>query len=204
MKKPSICIAAVVLTACATTSPDYQAVSSASGSGYTSAAIEGDRHVVKYTGGKGTDAATVAEFALLRAAELTLESGHEWFAVLQSRSQEVEAGNANDLQGRTGSVLGAGGTGAGAGGGGDRSDAAPGVDDGYVSGGPNIGGFGGGDVPYQVIERWNAPLVNETVMIIQMGSGDEVAFKGLTATPEILSAVRIREEIRAKIERPDG
>jgi hypothetical protein len=143
-------------------------------------------------------AAQVAEYAFLRAAELTSSSGQQWFAVLKSDSRLVPLSRGNDLETRAGPVMGAGGTTAGAGGG-DRSDAAPGVSDGGVPGGPSIGGFGGGDVPYQAIERWTPQQVYQTTLLIQMGSGKEAKFEGYDKAPEIFSAKSVSDEIRAKM-----
>ena len=198
LKKSIIAVSALALAACGGTSAMYQAASASSGSGYISAPAGNDRYTVKYTGGKGMSASQVAEYALLRAAELTLESGNEWFAILSATTQEVAAGQANDLQARAGPNLGGGNVSAGGGSG--QVPAGPGVDNAAPQTGPNLGGFGGGgDVPYQVLERWNAPIVNETVMIIHTGSGDEAAFQGVTTQPEILSAAATRDEIRAKM-----
>jgi hypothetical protein len=143
--------------------------------------------------------AQVAEFAMLRAAELTIASGKEWFAVLQTSKQQVRVGDLNRIDGRSGSVLTGETTTATAGGGGDRSSATSGVDDGVVPGGPTTGGFGGGDVPYQVLERWRPPTVNQATLIIQMGSGNETTLEGLERTPEFFSAQEVAASIRAKM-----
>jgi hypothetical protein len=142
-------------------------------------------------------AARVAEYALLRAAELTLASGQEWFAVIGTTTQEVQIGDINKIAGRSGSILGSESTTAGSGG--DQSAAAPGVRDSAVPGGPSTGGFGGGDVPYQVLERWTPPTVHQTAIVIQMGSGKAANFEGLAKAPEIYSAKAVAEEIRAKM-----
>ena len=198
LKKSIIAVSALVLAACGGSTAMYQPASASSGSGYISAPAGNDRYTVKYTGGKGMAASQVAEFALLRAAELTLENGDEWFAILSSTTEEVAAGQANDLQARAGPNLSGGNVSAGGGSG--ETAAGPGVGDAAPQTGPNLGGFGGGgDVPYQVLERWNAPIVTQTVLIIQTGSGDEASFEGVTSQPEILSAATTRSEIRAKM-----
>jgi hypothetical protein len=145
--------------------------------------------------------AQVAEFALLHAAELTLSSGQQWFAVLHTASQKVQVGDVNRIAGRSGSVLTGESATATAGGGGDRRSAGAGIDDGGVPGGPSTGGFGGGDVPYQVLERWTPTTVNQTTMLIQMGSGNQASFEGLETAPEIFSAQEVRDRIRAKMAR---
>ena len=201
MKKLVLVAASLALGACGASGPVYQAAGGPNSAGYFAAPTEDGRYAVTYTGSKKMSAAQVAEFALLRAAELTSSSGQQWFAVLQSTSRQVQLGEENDLDARAGPVLGGGGTSAGAGGGGDRSTATPGISDGGVPGGPSIGGFGGGDVPYQVVERWTPQSVYQTTLLIQMGSGNEASFEGLTTAPEIFAAQDVAAEIRAKMEK---
>lgn len=201
MKRLVLVAATIAVAACSTTGPGYQAASDPNSAGYFVAPAEEGRHAVTYTGSRKMSSEQVAEFALLRAAELTLSSGQEWFAVIEARTRNIEVGDINSIQGRSGSVLSSGSITAGAGGGGDTSSAAPGVGDGAVPTGPSTGGFGGGDVPYQVIERWTPPTVPQTTILIQMGSGNQAAFDGLAQAPEIYSAKAVAEEIRAKMAR---
>ena len=199
MKRTAIVALALLAGACATTaSPTYQAATSASGSGYVNAPIGNDRQTIKYTGAAKMTPQQVSQYALLRAAEVTLQNGQEWFAILSANSSEVPQGNSQDLGTSAGPVMTAGNSGAGNGGA-DTSDLRPGVSDGSFQTGANIGGFGGGDVPYQVLERWNGKTVNQSVLIIQMGSGDNASFPGVTGTPTIMSAAKVREEILASM-----
>jgi hypothetical protein len=69
-----------------------------------------------------------------------------------------------------------------------------------VGGGPTTGGFGGGDVPYQVLERWQPPTVSQTVIVIKMGSGAKANFEGLDKVPEIFQAKSVAADIRAKMQ----
>jgi hypothetical protein len=196
--KRVILIASVLaLGACQTTTASYEAASGPNQVGYFSAPVDEGRLAVSYTGKKGMTPAQVAEFALLRAAELTLASGQEWFAVLHTDSQKVQVGDINSIAGRSGSILTGESTTAGSGG--DRTGATPGIDDAGVPGGPTTGGFGGGDVPYQVLERWTPPTVNQTILIVQVGSGNQASFEGLESTPEIYSAQEVAAQIRAKM-----
>lgn len=73
-------VAALLVAACASLAP-YGPQMGASGQGYSEQRIEGDRWRVTYRG--VGDPAPVADFALLRAAELTLENGYDWFEVTQ-------------------------------------------------------------------------------------------------------------------------
>lgn len=197
MKRLALIAATLALSACQTAAPAYQAASSPGGVGYFNAPVDDGRHAITYTGQKGATPAQVAELALLRAAELTLASGQEWFAVLHTESQNVQVGDLNNIAGRSGSVLTGESTTAGSGG--DRTTAGPGVEDADVPGGPTTGGFGGGDVPYQVLERWTPRTVPRTNLIIQMGSGNEAAFDDLQTAPEIFSAQDVVTRIRAKM-----
>lgn len=199
MKKLLSIAATALLAGCMNSMPAYQAAGGPNSIGYFAAPAENGRFSVGYTGGKDMSATQVAEFAMLRAAEMTSAAGHEWFAVLSSTSREVQDGAINDIQGRSGSVLSTGSIGAGAGGGGSKAGAAPGVSDGSVATGPSTGGFGGGDVPYQVLERWTPPTLHQTTLLIQMGSGNAASFEGLAKTPEIFSAADVANGIRAKM-----
>lgn len=201
MRKHAIVLTALMLAACQTAAPSYRPATTAGGVGYFSAPTANGRHLVAYTGAKNVSAAQVAELALLRAAELTLETGGEWFAVIDTISEQVRIGDINDIRGRSGPVLTSQGATASPGGGSDSPAPGSGVVDGSVPGGPSIGGFGGGDVPYQVIERWRPQTVNRTRIVIQTGSGDRAAFSGLEAAPQIYSARATADEIRAKLAR---
>ncbi|EGF90011.1 hypothetical protein ABI_44380 [Asticcacaulis biprosthecium C19] len=181
----------------------YQPVASTGGAGYTSASMGDNRYVVVFTGEARTKKAVAANYALLRAAELTAESGFEWFAVLSSTVKSIEQGGEDDIASRTGSFMGntmsatgsAGGSGTGPAGGNSA-----GGGDGNVQMGPSTGGFGGGDVPPSVLERWKPKKVIQAALIIQMGSGDEAKFDGVKKQPEIFEAKSTIEELRASMQ----
>lgn len=196
-----IAAGAIALTGCATAPvPTYEAAADFGAPGYLTTPAEGGRYTVVYTGAKSMSRAQVAEYALLRAAEFTVESGQEWFAVIDTKSQSVQlARGDSDLQSRTGGFVG-GGESAGTGTGGAGATPSPGgVSDAATRGGPSTGGFGGGDVPYQVLERWTPPKVHQTVIVIQMGKGAKADFEGLDRTPEIFAARSVAAEIRGKM-----
>jgi len=71
---------AAVLTACAST-PTYGPATRDGGAGYTETQIESNRFFVTYRAPGGADRALVQDYALLRAADLTLQNGREWFWV---------------------------------------------------------------------------------------------------------------------------
>jgi hypothetical protein len=73
--------AALALSACASTAPAYAPAASAGRAGYSETQIEANRYFVTYRADGGADAALVQDFALLRAAELTLAAGRDWFWV---------------------------------------------------------------------------------------------------------------------------
>lgn len=197
MKRLFLITAAVcALSACnSATVPTYQAAGGLDQVGYLSAPAEDGRTTVVYTGSKSMTKNQVAEYALLRAAELTVQEGYEWFAVLGTGTEKVVLRTGTDLTDKGSLDSGAANTGTGS------NDTAGGFgDSGDVALGPTTGGFGGGAVPYQVTERWTPPTGFQTTMVIQMGSGDEASFPGATQEPEIFPAEAIATEIRAKME----
>lgn len=80
LKHVLIVAAALALTACAST-PTYTPAASSGGAGYSETAIESNRYFVTYRAPGAADAALVQDYALLRAADLTLQNGREWFWV---------------------------------------------------------------------------------------------------------------------------
>ena len=77
------------LAACATAVGTPYAPADNQGFGYVDQRIEADRFRVVFSGDGGTPSTVVEDFALLRAAELTLENGFDWFRVTQ-RSLDAE------------------------------------------------------------------------------------------------------------------
>jgi len=174
--------------------PAYKAAGPKGGVGYTTAATGENRYAVVYTGDSRMKRDVVANYALLRAAELTSEAGFEWFAVLSTTVKDVEVGSADDMSSRTGQFMG--NVTAGSGAGSDQS-AGRGGGDSSVAMGPSTGGFGGGDVPPAVLERWKPKKVVQALLMIQVGKGDNATFPDVTSQPEIFDAKATIEEIRA-------
>ena len=85
--KPTLiaAVALLVAGACAST-PAYREARNASATGYSEQVVEKDRYRVQYRA-SGSDAAKAQDYALLRAAELTLEKGYSTFEIV-SRSAE--------------------------------------------------------------------------------------------------------------------
>jgi len=74
-------LSALALTACASLAP-YGAQRGPGGQGYAEQRIESNRYRVTYNG--VGPAGRVADWALVRAADLTTEQGYDWFEVTQS------------------------------------------------------------------------------------------------------------------------
>jgi hypothetical protein len=72
--------AALALAACQST-PIYGAAASSNAAGYSEQQIESNRYTVTYRAPGGADVALLQDYALLRAADLTLEHNRSWFWV---------------------------------------------------------------------------------------------------------------------------
>ena len=75
----SLCLA--MLAACETPTL-YQPATSPQSVGYSEIRIEPGRYRVSFHGGGGAPAGQVADYALLRAAEIALRDGYDWFRVV--------------------------------------------------------------------------------------------------------------------------
>ena len=74
-------LSVLALTACASLAP-YGQQRGSGGQGYSEQRIESNRYRVTYNGVGA--AGRVADWALVRAADLTTEQGYDWFEVTQS------------------------------------------------------------------------------------------------------------------------
>ena len=82
--KPLIAaLAGLLLTACATSGPTvYRAAEGPPNAvGYSEYRLEAGRYRVTFQGGAGAPEAQIADYALLRAAELALRDGYDWFRI---------------------------------------------------------------------------------------------------------------------------
>lgn len=77
------------LTACAS-SPSYVAADGAYDYGHSSRKIAENRYRVNFNGNRNTSYEETRDYALLRAAELTLVEGNDWFQVIDRESQTHE------------------------------------------------------------------------------------------------------------------
>lgn len=74
-----------VVVACAST-PVYRPAEEDGDIGYRETRLTDDKYRVSFRGSRSTSAEAVRDYALLRAAEVTLQNGHDWFEVLSSDS----------------------------------------------------------------------------------------------------------------------
>jgi hypothetical protein len=175
-----IAAAFLALAVCSTAqAKDYMAAEAPGAPGYFNVIDQGF-WVVGYTGEPGQSNREIAEYALQRAADLAAEQQQEWFAVLSSTNRMVRLGTPDDLQTRAGAFMGSG---AGVG---NTVSGGAGAPASNSSG--NTGSFGGEAVPNSVLERWQPRRVRQTLLVIELGSGDEASFPGLDHTPEIFPA----------------
>lgn len=82
----AVVLVSLLLAACATGPSPYRAANGDS-FGYSEQKIESNRYRVTYTGDSLTDRQTVENYLIYRAAELTLETGHDYF-IVQSQGTE--------------------------------------------------------------------------------------------------------------------
>ena len=88
---------ALALAACASTppAPPYAAATSDTSAGYSETQIESTRYFVTYRAPSGAEAARLDDYALLRAAELTLQNGRDWFWVDRHTLDRPEDGRSS-------------------------------------------------------------------------------------------------------------
>lgn len=75
-------LGAAALVACATQTP-YGPAASSWGYGYEDTQIEENRYKISFKGNSVTDLDTVETYLLYRAADLTLQSGYDWFEIVE-------------------------------------------------------------------------------------------------------------------------
>ncbi len=78
----ALLLVTLALAACATPTV-FAPMTTASGSGYTETRIEADRWRVTFRGGSDAGRERVADLTLLRAAQLTLQQGDDWFRITE-------------------------------------------------------------------------------------------------------------------------
>ena len=86
-------LAALALAACATTPTLYQPASGPSAVGYSEYRIEPGRYRITFRGGSGAPVQQVSDYALLRAADLAVAEGYDWFRVADRIVQQQGYGS---------------------------------------------------------------------------------------------------------------
>jgi hypothetical protein len=100
LRKIFIISAALLLVACASTTPNYQQASSEGAPGYYENQITENRYRVTFTS-RSSNQDIAKDFALLRAAELTMQKGYDWFQVAD-RDTNVTQRNSSGAGGHVG------------------------------------------------------------------------------------------------------
>ncbi|MDO8902745.1 MAG: hypothetical protein Q7V15_15475 [Phenylobacterium sp.] len=87
MKRVLACLSLLaILGGCAMAGTPYGPAYGPRGAGFSEYRIEPGRFRVTYQGGPGAPPQQVADYALLRAAELTLAEGYDWFRITDRAS----------------------------------------------------------------------------------------------------------------------
>lgn len=92
--RTAMALIALTFSACAS-SPQYVAAEDASDYGHYSTQLADNRYRVTFNGNDRTDLNTTKDYALLRAAELTLQEGYTWFEVVD-RSTVTQESNRDE------------------------------------------------------------------------------------------------------------
>lgn len=86
-------LAALTLAACATAPTVYQPALGPAAVGYSEYRIEPGRYRITFRGGPGAPVQQVADYALLRAADLALAEGYDWFRVADRYTRQTGEGS---------------------------------------------------------------------------------------------------------------
>ena len=81
----------LLLAGCASAPTPYQAAQG--GFGYSEQQIEENRYRVSFAGNSATTRQTVEDYLLYRAAELTVQTGHDWFQVVDRNTVQEYSGS---------------------------------------------------------------------------------------------------------------
>ena len=106
LPKASFALLLAALVACSIAPTPYQP--EGDDGGYTDQQLESDRYRVKFIGNSQTPRETVEDFALYRAAELTLQTGNDYFEVV-AKDVEPVVGASRGVSPGIGIGIGSGG-----------------------------------------------------------------------------------------------
>ncbi len=90
-------LAALSLAACANAPTRYQPATGPEAVGYSEYRIEADRWRVTFRGGPGAPPEQVMDYALIRASDLALAHGYDWFRVAERTVRQVGGQSGPDL-----------------------------------------------------------------------------------------------------------
>jgi hypothetical protein len=93
---PLVLMLGLLLAACASAPTPYQAAQN--GFGYSEQQIEENRYRVIFAGNSVTSRQTVEDYLLYRAAELTVQTGHDWFTVVDRNTVQEYSGSGGSPQ----------------------------------------------------------------------------------------------------------
>lgn len=106
-RSTAVCLFAIALTGCATPVTAYGPAADSNAIGYRDQQIEGDRFRVSFRADADLDAVQTEDMAMRRAAELTLQTGGDWFRVVQRDTERYSGrergGTSVGIGGSTGS-----------------------------------------------------------------------------------------------------
>ncbi|MGS2719040.1 CC0125/CC1285 family lipoprotein [Paraglaciecola aestuariivivens] len=93
----------VFLLGCASSQPTaYQQAMGDNEFGYTETRLTDSVYRIDFVGNRHSDEARIKDYAMLRAAELTLQKGHDWFVILDSDTKrEVKSRPSTTVQAST-------------------------------------------------------------------------------------------------------
>ena len=85
-----VVVLGLLLAACAGGPTPYQ--QARDGYGYSEQQVEENRYRVSFAGNAATTRQTVEDYLLYRAAELTVQTGHDWFEVVYRNTVQEDSG----------------------------------------------------------------------------------------------------------------
>ena len=187
MNRLTIMTAALALATAAPAAAEYRAVRG--GSGYAERVIGPDQLEVSYRGDKENQR-TVTQYAMRRAAEVTLANGFEWFMLTRIDARQVDR-NADTLNRADAPPN-------------DRSSGAYGGGNGQAdpvraaTNGASVDSQGGAPIDPGLLARRSRRPAYETVLTIQMGRGRQVAVEDPLQPMEIFDAASVAKQYAGK------
>lgn len=93
MRAAIIAAGCLALAACASAPTVYAPAGGPSTPGYSEMRIEPGRYRVTFRGGPGAPEEQVSDYALLRAADLAIAEGYDWFRLVEKQTRMASANN---------------------------------------------------------------------------------------------------------------